>query len=110
MGDDGIPGRDRNGRRELDNLNVRRAKASRQYMHRGFGSVGRGARTFDRLVNDQVVPQMKRLQREACRKQTQHRCLGESWDHGPHWASLKSPTLHSTSTPGKYATEVYQFD
>ena len=89
MGGDQTPSGARNGGRRHRNLDIRCANDSRQSSHWGFGSVGCGARAFDRLVDDQVMPQVERLEREACGKQTQHRYLGESWNHGASTGLLR---------------------
>ena len=85
MGDDGSPAKARKDWRRRRNLHVRHVNDCRQDIHRVLGSVGCSARAFDRLGGDQVVPHVKRLHREAGRKQTQHRYFGESWDHDLHW-------------------------
>ena len=89
MGDDGNPVEARKGRRRRCTLYVRCIHDSSQYVNCAFGSVGYGARAFDRLVDAQVVPQVEQLQPEACGQQTEHRYLGESWGHGLHRGTLR---------------------
>ena len=105
MGDDGNPVGARKGWYGRRNLYVRCVHDSRQYMHCVFGSVGCSTRTFDGLVDAQVVTQVEQLQPEACGQQTQHRYLGESRDHGLHLRMLRADS--STLNPGKYVGGVY---
>ena len=64
MGDDRTPSGAGNSWRRRRNLDIRYGNDShRQCGHQGFESVGCGAGAFDRLVDHQVVPQVKRLER-----------------------------------------------
>ena len=90
MGNDGTPSGARKDWHRRRNFHLRRTNDSGQCRHCGFGSVRCSTRALDRVVDGQVMTQVKRLQREACGKQTQDRYLCESWDHRPS-ASVGMP-------------------
>ena len=48
-------------------------------MDGAFRSIDRRALAFGMLVDEDVVPQVKGLQRKACAKQRKQRDVGESW-------------------------------
>ena len=47
-------------------------------------SVDGNALALGMLVREDVVPQVKRLQRKACGEQNQDGDMGEAWMHDPH--------------------------
>ena len=51
------------------------------------------------LVGEDVVPQMKRLQRKACEEQNQDCDMGESWMHGPQMESAADHGQYTARYP-----------
>ena len=82
--DVGIPVETTNGRACGRDFHARRHRGSRKQVGGTFLSVDGNALALGVLVGEDVVPQVKRLQREACAKQTQDCDIGESWAHGPN--------------------------
>ena len=85
----GAAGEARNDRCRCRNFHSRCHDGSRKQMDGAFLSIDGNALALGMLVDEDVVPQVKRVQRKACGEQTQDCDVGESRVHSSHWEALR---------------------